>query len=183
MNYLDIILAIPLLYAVYRGFTKGFIIALASLIALVGGIYGAIHFSALAGEYIYQWFTPKPEYSKLIAFAVTFLVIIAAVYLIAHLIDKFIKATGLGLINRLAGVVFNFVKMALIISVIMNLFNYAGMDKPLIPEKIKQESVLYGPVSAIAPAIFHNFRLKDIREKIKEKEDPIKKVITHSIRP
>ena len=45
MNYIDIILAIPLVWAVYRGFTKGFIIEIASLIAMVLGVYGAIHFS------------------------------------------------------------------------------------------------------------------------------------------
>lgn len=178
MNFLDIIIAIPLLYSIYKGFTKGFIIALASLIALVGGIYGAIHFSPLAGEYIDHWFTPRPEYKNLISFAFTFLVIIGVVYLIAYLIDKLITASGLGMFNQLAGVVFNLLKTGLIISVIMNLFSYAGIEKPFIHENHKQGSVLYGPVSKIAPCIFPSLRFENLKEKLKEKEDKVKQVIT-----
>ena len=45
MNYLDIILSIPLLWGLYKGITRGIIKELASLLALVLGTYGAIHFS------------------------------------------------------------------------------------------------------------------------------------------
>jgi membrane protein required for colicin V production len=45
MNYLDIILAIPLLWGLYKGVSKGIIKELASLVALIVGIYGAVHFA------------------------------------------------------------------------------------------------------------------------------------------
>jgi len=178
MNYLDIIIAIPLIWAAYKGFSKGFIISLASLIALIGGIYGAIHFSGLMSEYLSRWFNPKPEYQNLISFTFTFLLIIAIVYLVGYLLDKVIKATGLGILNRLAGVLFNLFKIALILSVIMNIFTYAGINKPLIPEEHKKESILYGLVSKVAPAVFPYLKLKDLKEKIKEEEPPGIKVIT-----
>ena len=45
MNYLDIILSIPLLIGLYKGISRGIIKELASLLALIIGIYGAVHFS------------------------------------------------------------------------------------------------------------------------------------------
>ena len=167
MNYLDIIIVLASLWAAFRGFTKGFVIALASLIALIGGIYIAIHFSDYTAEYLNKWFIPNPQYLKIISFAVTFLLVVIIVLLIAYLIDILIKATGLGIVNRLFGVVFNVLKMALILSVIMCLFNYAGDIKPIIPEKHKQESVLYLPVSKIAPAIFPYLNIDKWKAKLK----------------
>lgn len=171
MNYLDIIIAIPLLWAIYKGFTKGFIIALASLVALFAGIFCAIRFSQYPGEYIDRWFNPDIKYLPLISFAFTFLLIVGFIYLIAFLIDRIVTATGLGIVNRLAGVVFNGLKMALILSVIINLFNYAGHIKPIIPENHKQESVLYYPVSKIAPAVFPFLRFEDWKNKLKESKE------------
>ena len=46
MNYLDIIIIIPLIWGAYKGFRKGFIIEIASLIALILGIWGGINFSS-----------------------------------------------------------------------------------------------------------------------------------------
>ena len=47
MNYLDIIIAIPLVWGIVIGFKKGFVIEIASLIAILAGVYGSIHFSIL----------------------------------------------------------------------------------------------------------------------------------------
>ena len=166
MNYLDIIIVLALLWAAFRGFTKGFVIALASLIALIGGIYIAIHFSDNTAEYLNKWFSPDPQYLKIISFSITFLLVVIVVLLIAYLIDILIKATGLGIVNRLFGVVFNVLKMALILSVIICLFNYAGNIKPIISEKHKQESVLYVPISKIAPVIFPYLKIDNWKEKL-----------------
>ncbi len=45
MNYIDIILGLLLLVAAVRGFMKGFIYEVASLAALILGVWGGIHFS------------------------------------------------------------------------------------------------------------------------------------------
>ncbi len=42
MNILDIIFLVPLLFALYRGFKKGLIHMIASLLALILGIVGAM---------------------------------------------------------------------------------------------------------------------------------------------
>jgi len=52
MNYFDIIIIAPLLWGAYKGFKKGFIIEIASLIALFFGIYGGIKFSSISANYL-----------------------------------------------------------------------------------------------------------------------------------
>ena len=47
MNYLDIIIAILLIIAIVSGYRKGFIHQLASLAALILGIFLAVKFSKL----------------------------------------------------------------------------------------------------------------------------------------
>ena len=48
MTILDIVLASLLLFGLIRGLMKGLFVEVASLIALIAGIYGAIHFSVFA---------------------------------------------------------------------------------------------------------------------------------------
>ena len=45
MNVLDIIILVLLVLGLINGFRKGLFVEVASLVALVAGIYGAIHFS------------------------------------------------------------------------------------------------------------------------------------------
>ncbi len=175
MNYLDIILAIPLVWAVYKGFTKGLIFSVASLLALILGIYGAIHFSFIVEEYVKAWFHPGEKYLVFISFSITFLLIVIIVHMVAWAADRLIKAIALGIVNRLAGVVFNVIKMAFILSVILSLVNYLNSFRHFIPDEDREESLLYGPVSGFAPAVFPYLKFDELKEKLEntEKEDSI----------
>lgn len=163
MNYLDIIILIFLLWAAFRGFTKGFIIAVASLIALILGIYAGIHFSDFAAYLIVKWFGPETRHLTIIAFIITFIAVVILVHVIAWLTDKLVKAVALGFINRLLGVIFNSIKMAFILSVIISILNYFNAENHIIPEKDRESSILYYPVAAIAPAVFPYLRFEKIR--------------------
>ena len=52
MTVLDIVLAALLLFGLIKGLMKGLFVEVASLIALIAGIYGAIHFSAFAFDFL-----------------------------------------------------------------------------------------------------------------------------------
>jgi membrane protein required for colicin V production len=54
MNTLDIILAAILLFGLVRGFMKGLFVELATLVALLLGVYGAIHFSYLISDFLVE---------------------------------------------------------------------------------------------------------------------------------
>ena len=133
MNYLDIILAIPLLWALYKGFSKGLIIEVASLIAIVLGVYGAIHFSYFITNALHL----TSSYSPLISFAITFLIIVIVVYLLAKMLEKSVDLLALGFLNKLAGAIFALLKIAFIVSVLLMFFNKIDSKTGLLPKKQK----------------------------------------------
>ena len=62
MNIFDIVIAVILIIAFIRGFMKGFFVEIASLIALIGGIYGAIHFSYFAANILKKYVAWSENY-------------------------------------------------------------------------------------------------------------------------
>jgi len=176
MNYIDIILSIPLVWAIYKGFTKGFIIEVASLVAIILGVYGAIHFS----YYISDILKMNSPYLPLISFALTFLIIIVAVYLFAKLLEKSINLLALGFLNKLLGAFFGLLKVAFILSVLLIFINKINSKSNIISEESRKSSLLYNPISAIAPFIIPKLNFEVIKQKfekppVSNKEDSLKK--------
>ncbi|MDT0294507.1 CvpA family protein [Mesonia ostreae] len=151
MNIIDIVLGILLLFGLLRGFIKGFIVELASLVALIIGIYGAIHFSHFAFNFLHQQFEWEEQYIQLIAFAVTFILIVLFVLLIGKLLTKLVGVIALGIVNRILGGAFGALKTAFIISAILMFFGSYIDQTQFIEEETFEESILYEPVKVIAP--------------------------------
>lgn len=170
MNTLDIIFCILFLWSIYRGFTKGFIIQLAKLAALLLGILGAIYFSDFTADFITEKFHYSNQYLPVIAFAITFVIIVIVIQLTARYFNKLIEEGTLGTINRILGVLFSIVKMAFIISIVLVLFNKMNNKYNFMSEETKQESYLYKPLSGFAPVIFPYLKFEKIREKIDLKQ-------------
>ncbi len=165
MNYFDAIVIIFLLWGAYRGFTKGLIIAAASLIALVLGIWGAVRFSDWTAELLVRHFDTNTPYLSMIAFALTFVAIVLVVHLLAQVLDKLVKAIALGFINRLAGVAFNVLKIAFILSIVVLLLDAVDRRVPFIPEDHKEKSLFYRPLSKFATSLFPYLSFEGIRKK------------------
>ena len=58
MAIIDIILGAFILYGLIKGLSKGFFVEVTSLLALLVGVYGAVHFSNYAAEFLsdrFEW--------------------------------------------------------------------------------------------------------------------------------
>src|SRR4051812_20315447 len=106
MNYIDIILCIPLVWGLYKGFTKGLIVEAATFIAFGLGVWGGIHLSDLVAAKLGVWFSSKSPYLPLISFAVTFLGIVILVFFIAKMIQRMADGMALTAVNKLGGAIF-----------------------------------------------------------------------------
>jgi membrane protein required for colicin V production len=137
MNYLDVIIALPLLWGIYRGYSKGLIVSVASLLALIVGVFAAIHFSTFFGGYFNIWFHPDPKHLKALSFALTFILVVILVMLIGWSLDKLIKVVALGFVNRILGIIFNGIKWAFILSVLISIIDSGEITKKLINEQAK----------------------------------------------
>ncbi len=168
LNYFDVMAMILLLWSAYRGITKGFLIMAASLAALVLGVWGAIRFSDLTATLLIENFDMQGRYTALVAFGLTFIGIVIAVHLLARAMDKLVKAVALGFVNRLAGLAFAVLRTAFLISIVLVILNSIDRRAPFIPEQHKENSLLYRPLSRLAPAVFPYLDFEDIKGRVKK---------------
>ncbi len=166
MNYIDLVICIPLVWGLYKGFTKGLIIEAASLVAFGLGVWGGVHFSDFVAQQINDLFHWKSPYLPVVSFGITFLCIIILVYFVAKLVQKLVKGMALGGINKVGGAVFGAMKFAMVLSVIIFVMDAIEKSYPLISLKTKEGSVLYKPIGKIAPTLIPALNKSKLNELI-----------------
>lgn len=154
MNVLDIILLILILAAAISGFTKGFFVELASVLAIILGVWAGIGFSGTVQVWLSKMVSWSPLSIKLVAFIIIFLVVVIVIHLVANLFERGIRAIALGIFSRLAGAVLGAIKGAFILSVLFIVVTkIESYTTTIIPEQTKKESKLYVPIEKLAPNI------------------------------
>ena len=168
MPVIDIILAALIIYGVIRGLFRGLFVEVAGLLALVLGVYGATHFSNYAAEFLTEQFDWQGHTINASAFVITFIVIVVVISLAGKALTKLASFVFLGLLNKILGGLFGGAKIALILSVIIMLMNKVYWAKSLISEEDKNQSILYQPVSELAPLVMPS--LLTIEQETKDSE-------------
>ena len=172
MSIIDIILGALLLFGLIRGAMKGLFVEVASLVALVLGVYGAIHFSGFAAEFLESKVDWAQKTINIVAFAITFVIIVLAISLAGKALTKLADFAALGIINKLAGGLFGALKIGLILSVLLIVFNKLNNTLPFMEQEDLEESILYKPVKSLAPMIFPNL-IKSEAEETNEAEEAV----------
>lgn len=149
MNFIDVLLIIPITYAAWVGFRKGFIVELFTLLAFFVGIYAGINFSDYAAEKLVKEFELDETYVSITAFTLTFLAVGALVFFAGKAIEQVVKVTALSPMNKAAGLGFGVLKMAYILSVVLIIVESYDEKKKWFDPETKEESLLYTPVKAL----------------------------------
>ena len=157
MNTFDIVITALLLFGFIRGIVKGLFVEVASLVALIAGVFGAIHFSYFIADVLVEYVMWDEKYITIVSFALTFAIIVIAIGLIGKLLTKIANFAALGLLNKLLGGVFGALKIGLILSVVLLVFNKLNNNIPFISDEQKENAILYEPVKNLAPTLFPNF--------------------------
>ncbi|WP_435414218.1 CvpA family protein [Polaribacter aestuariivivens] len=166
MNIFDIIIAALLLFGFVRGIMKGLFVEVASLVALIAGVYGAIHFSYFIGDFLKESVSWDEEYISLAAFAGTFIIIIIIIAILGKILTKLADFAALGVLNKILGGVFGALKIGLILSIVFIFFGKMNDTIPFVEKETIEKSILFEPVKKIAPTIFPSI-IKDYEEEEK----------------
>lgn len=179
MNYIDIVLGIILIIAAISGFIKGFIVELFSLAALILGVWGAIYLSHYTSSFLIDTFGMTSKNVGLIAFIVTFLVILVVVHLLGRVVTKMVEAMQLGLLNKFAGLLFGVFKAALIMSILLLFFDRMDNESHWIDPQTKEKSQAYEPIKNLVPTLLPFLDIRELAnqpEKSEHEVEPIKAV-------
>jgi membrane protein required for colicin V production len=147
LHWFDILVIIFGGFGLIRGWFKGFIIEISSLVAIFLASLGAVHFSELLSQKLineYGFETPLLPY---FSFGFTFIVILILVFVGAKLLEKVIKIAMLGIFNRIAGALFGMFKSFLIIGFFVFIAQSIGEELKLNLEKEDEESIFQQSVS------------------------------------
>ena len=156
MPVIDIVLGALIIYGAIKGFFKGLFVEVASLLALMLGVYGAVHFSNYASEFLSNYVDWSEKTMNITSFAITFAVIVLSISLAGKALTKLANFAALGVINKLLGALFGGLKIALILSVLLLVFERINSTLSLVSNDV-ESSVLYEPVGALAPMILPQF--------------------------
>jgi|SRR5690348_10093734 len=146
---IDILYAILLVYAIFRGWTKGFVIAVFSVIALLAGLTAALKLSAALAIYLEKIGHFHSGWLPVLTFLIVFLGIAVLVRLCAKTIEKILQIAMLGWINRLLGIIL----YAFIYTVIFSVLLWLGNQLYFITPGMKVASNVYPRVAPLGPEI------------------------------
>ena len=172
MGLLDILLGLPLIWGLWKGYKNGLFMEIASIVALVAGIFGAIHFSYITGNYLSEHLDWDERNMSITAFIITLILIIIIVNLAGKILTKVANFAMLGSLNKIAGGIFGVLKVAILLGAAFIFFDRMDNTFGLIKEETKQESVLYQPIKDIGALIFDTVLKSEVLPK-ESTEEPV----------
>ncbi len=126
---IDVAFVILLFLAVIKGYSRGFIVALVSFLAVFIGLAAALKLSTWVAEYLSDSTGVSVHWLPFISFALVMFGVVLLVRILARIIQKSVELVMLGWINRLAGIFFYLLLYVTVLSVILFYANQMQMIK------------------------------------------------------
>lgn len=158
-----------MLWLIYRGWKRGLVREVATLVGVLAGIWAAVHLS----QWVSELLGLKGENAIIIAFFVAFVGALVLAYLLGRMVEGLLKMAKISIVNRIAGAALGLIKALCILAVLLSNVVMLDRHEKLITSKLKEESILYKPVSTTG-----NQLTASLRQYIDEHKDEWKQAIT-----
>lgn len=177
---IDFTFAALLILAIIKGYQKGFIIAVFSIVAFIVGLAAALKLSAAVAYHLKDSISVSARWMPFIAFALVFFAIIILVRLGAKAIERTFQAVMLGWLNRIGGIVL----YAVLYTVILSIFVFYAEKLQLLQADAIRSSQTYPLIQPWGPKLMDNFGrivplFKDMFTGLSEFFDSISNKIQH----
>lgn len=150
---IDFIFAVIIALAIIKGYQRGLIVGLFSLVAVIVGLAAAMKLSAVVAGYIGKAVKISDEWLPVISFAVVFLVIVLLIRLGANAIERTIEVALMGWINKLGGIVL----YAAIYTVVLSVLLFYAQQVNLVQPETIQKSITYSFIQPWGPKVINGF--------------------------
>ena len=165
-SWIDIIVVLVLVFALWSGWRNGLIYELAVLCAFFTGLYAGFKFAWYAQSKISGWFDINPAVAEQISFFVMFVVVFIATILLGKLFSSLINITPFGIINRILGALFGLMRYALALSLLLWFMADGKGGYKLVSRAQSEKSKLISPLAKVGPFVLPV--LNKIHKEIKE---------------
>jgi membrane protein required for colicin V production len=149
--FIDLVLAILIIFACIQGLRKGFILALFSIIAFIIGIAAALKLSAVVAMKLSENVNVSGKWLPVISFLLVFILVVVLVNLGGRLIQKAIETLLLGWVNKIAGVVL----YILLYCIIYSIFLFYAVQLHFIKGSAISASQTYAYIQPLGPKVIN----------------------------
>jgi membrane protein required for colicin V production len=145
---IDVLFIIILIFALYKGWRNGFVVAILSVVGLIIGLVAAMKLSAIAASHLKDSTNISVRWLPFISFMVVFIAVMLVIRLLASLITKTMEVVALGWANKLAGIVLYAVIYTIVFSVIL----FYIQKVHIISDQSVEQSHFYSVIQPFGPA-------------------------------
>lgn len=147
--FIDITFFILMIVAVFKGYSKGFIVALFSVVAFIVGLAAALKLSAFAAEKLSGTFNASGKWLPVLSFLFVFIAVVLVIRLGARLIQSSIELAMLGWVNRIAGIVL----YALLYAILFSVFLFYAVQLHIFSDESIAASNIYPYIQPLGPKV------------------------------
>lgn len=146
---IDIIFFILMLLAVFKGYSKGFIVALFSIVGFIIGLAAALKLSAYVAVKLSGTLNVSSKWLPVLSFLLVFIAVLLLVRLGAKMIQSGVELVMLGWVNRIAGIIL----FALLYSILYSVFLFYAVQVKLFSEETIAQSNIYSYIQPLGPKV------------------------------
>ena len=150
---IDFFFVVMIIFAVFRGFKKGLILGVFSMLAFIIGLAAALKLSIILTNYLKNNIAFSSRWLPVLSFILVFIIVVLLVNLGARLIEKTIQLAMLGCLNRLGGVLLYVILYSIIFSIFLFFAEKANLLKP----EVIRQSQTYSYIAPWGPKVIDNF--------------------------
>ena len=140
--------------AIVTGISKGLVEQLVSLVSIFAGVWAAFKFSVFLGGWLSGVLQADPKIINIVAFALTVILTVFLLNIVGKIITKTLKMASLGWLNRLLGLVFALLKAAIVIGLLIFIFDPINAKFGLVKPEVLNGSVIYSSLHDLSTKVF-----------------------------
>jgi len=160
MNWLDAVLLLIFVVSVLTSFRKGFSREVIGFIAVVLALVFGIWFYGAAGSLVLPYVSSQ-SVANLAGFLLVFFGVILLGSIVSHVVGRFLRVTGLSIVDHALGAAFGLVRGTLVaVALIMGIMAFSPGDRP--PESVVNSRV--APYAVDAARFLVSMAPHDLKE-------------------
>ena len=150
---IEIIFAILIVISIFKGYRKGLIIAIFSIVAFIVGLAAALKLSATVAAYLQNSISISGKWLPFLSFAMVFGLVAVLVGMGGKLIEKTFEMALLGWANRIGGILL----FVILYTIIFSIFLFYAEKIHLFEEATIQSSKVFPFIKPWGPKVINAF--------------------------